>query len=57
MIEEPYKNLFCEKCKNKIVVNGEDRCKESTNSFTMTMFCCYLIPRCIHFEQMKKMCS
>lgn len=53
MIEEPYKNLFCDKCKYKIVVNGKDRCDESTNPFTMKNHCCYLITRCIHFEEDK----
>lgn len=53
MIEEPYKNLFCKKCKNRIVINGKDRCKESKNPFTMSNHCCNLIPRCIHFEKDK----
>lgn len=50
MIEQPYKNLFCDKCKNKIMINGRDRCKES-NSFVMSNGYCNLIPRCRHFEK------
>ena len=53
MIERPYEKLFCEKCKHKIVENSKDRCKESTNSFTMTNQNCSVIPRCIHFEKDK----
>ena len=52
MIEEPYKNLFCEKCKHKIVINGKDRCKKS-NTFVMSNGYCSCISRCINFEKDK----
>lgn len=52
MIEEPHKNLFCKKCKHKIVINGKDICN-GLNSFVMSHGYCNLIPKCRHFEKDK----
>lgn len=53
MIENPYENLFCDKCKNKIVIDGEDRCNK-LNSFVMSNHYCSQIFRCRHFENKNK---
>ena len=52
MIKEPYKNLFCDNCKHRIVVNGEDRCKE-LKSFVINNPLCSRIFECRHFEKDK----
>ncbi len=50
MIERPYKNLFCDKCKNKIVIDSKDRCNK-IGSFVMSNYYCSQIFICRHFEK------
>lgn len=50
MIEDPYKNLFCDKCKNKIVIDGKDRCKKIKCFVKDNTFCSEIF-ECRHFEK------
>lgn len=50
MIEEPYKNLFCNKCKNKIVIDGKDRCGIIKCFVKNNPFCSEIF-KCRRFEE------
>lgn len=51
MIERPYEDLYCDKCKNKYDLDGEDRCIQ-INAFNAycNVMCCQVL-ECNHFEK------
>lgn len=53
MIEKPYENLFCDKCKHRYDLDGEDRCIRIVAFRTCSAMCAQVL-ECNHFEKDEK---
>lgn len=54
MIERPYENLFCDKCKNRFGLDDEDRCLK-ISAFNSCCAMCAQVLECNHFEKEDKL--
>lgn len=50
MIERPYENLYCDKCKHRDDLDGEDRCLK-IKAFGCYNAMCAQVLECNHFEK------